>query len=1312
YVERDIRSMARRFGSVIFNKRTSTDKGVKISEAVNSFTSNPNLRADLERVFRKMSKVEILLPDVPVDTSTPPSADLIKSNVHNELVGPNLPPELATPPVGSVDFDVTNPEQRLKAANSDSFLGALMKRTEEGLNRRLKEWSGSERKVTSEAVTLEPTLEEIIAEVSDVIKSEEGKGLVLVPYEEVEEVGVDIRRMNTRFGGINFNKRPPFDKEAEIAREVNAFTSNEKLREDLLRVFRKAARIDGVVTKPAAEERTETGPAVAMPVEQLPTLPKAPTLESIITEIRSAMRKDKSLVFSVPNKEVESSIRRMGNRFGGFDFNKLSPAEKEAEILNDVNEFTLNPQWRAKLEWVFRVIAKVAKVEAGLSAKSLSATDSPDTIATVTTGGGLSQTEFDASQFPRESPFHPESYIQYDGPIGPKIPLQITDALPVGSVALEREARRKSLKFGDLGALAMKDLEKILTEAGPAVLARALISAGDIKFLDPMPESFKAELLKQIKALPKPSDADSAVAQESILEIARKLEAAGTVSFAPKAEAVLPDNTSVAASAANQAIEITPNASNQVLARAVNQGATTASAPAIENVPSAPQKKETRKEKQDRRVKELREQVHAEKKAEVRKNQSGGGKPPVRPPEVAVGAGPEDEPNTGKLELIGTETADVLARKIRPLKTVEFRGKQFEGQAVAELIVNNLAYMGTPGFRNLPPGQRIILVEGFVRDLKTIDPKVADMPFVKALEEALALQVPVRASETVQEISFERRNRLNEGDAVLWVDGDGKILSTRPEIILSFYETDGVVRAFFGESLKKGGGREQNSIRVENLRKFIEDVPENPTEPEKIPPRPIAPIMLVAELVELSPKMIVSPNEAIAKAVLEDPAGFDIGRALDVPGFDEFLIEAQKMGVVIDMADAASLKKRFEAFAFKDAAAAGTYELYAESISQDLGLSLDEEGKREVREHLERQAHVNPESVKSLVDKLKQFKELPPQIAGFERQLDELKATLTPEAQARAKQELTDKQEAFQMVLRTNKFWPGYSEEEGIAGLGRLQHLFGIFSKKSYSGAKARSELSRVPAVRSKGFEKYVTLGTGFSNEQLRTGLQLIEGQLADFGRQMETKSLGVAELEAQRALIKGMLENDKVELFRDNALTRKLVGMARVKVKEKLNSSLIYGEESVDKAVSANELFERTIRASSGNKFGDDGDYFEGVNVSDYRRLIDSTLDRGIEKEIEKSIVRSMALSTGRFGELQKSFDRLTANERLGSKSRSEVRKFIVKKLNSELGLAAGLTTDDSTDEGKKQVTEAKLKVLHLKALIVKQREALALNR
>lgn len=453
---------------------------------------------------------------------------------------------------------------------------------------------------------------------------------------------------------------------------------------------------------------------------------------------------------------------------------------------------------------------------------------------------------------------------------------------------------------------------------------------------------------------------------------------------------------------------------------------------------------------------------------------------------------------------------------------------------------------------------------------------------------------------------------------------------------------------------------------------------------------------------EIPIKAIVSPNETLSKAVLEDPAGFDAGRALDVPGFDEFLIEAQKMGAVIDMADSASLQKRFEAFAFKDIAVTGMYELYAESISHDLGLSLDDDGKQAVREHLERQAHVNPESIKGLADKFRSFKELPNQIAGFERQLNELKATLTPEAQERAQQPLEKKREAFQMALRTNYFWPRWSKKEGLGGLGWL-HVRG-------EKAAARSEVAK--EARSSGAELLATFGFGLSTKELKVGLQRVEKQLADFRLEMGTKQMTLSRLEAMGRKAKTDLENAKVNLFQDSVLTKKLVGMARVKVKEKLQSSLTYGQETVEKAVDANELFEKAIRASASNKFGDDADFLEGVDVPEYRKWIDAALDLGITKEIEKAVVRSMALSHGRFGELQKAFDKLTAQERLGSKSRAEVRKFIVKKLKDELKAGGEIKADESTEDGKRQARDAQQKALYLKALIVKQQEALVLNK
>ena len=146
------------------------------------------------------------------------------------------------------------------------------------------------------------------------------------------------------------------------------------------------------------------------------------------------------------------------------------------------------------------------------------------------------------------------------------------------------------------------------------------------------------------------------------------------------------------------------------------------------------------------------------------------------------------------------------------------------------------------------------------------------------------------------------------------------------------------------------------------------------------------------------------------------------------------------------------------------------------------------------------------------------------------------------------------------MALKTNSFWTGAGWTHSVLG------FFG--SKKSAEKASARAEAAK--GARSSGIELWATLGQGLSTNELKTGLQLIEVQLAEFGHDIETKKMTLAELEAGGERVKNDLENVKVNLFQDSALTKKLVGMARVKVREQISSGVFLGEETVEKAVSA----------------------------------------------------------------------------------------------------------------------------------------------
>ncbi|MSR78565.1 MAG: hypothetical protein EXS59_00240 [Candidatus Taylorbacteria bacterium] len=393
----------------------------------------------------------------------------------------------------------------------------------------------------------------------------------------------------------------------------------------------------------------------------------------------------------------------------------------------------------------------------------------------------------------------------------------------------------------------------------------------------------------------------------------------------------------------------------------------------------------------------------------------------------------------------------------------------------------------------------------------------------------------------------------------------------------------------------------------------------------------------------------------------------------------------------------------FEVFATKDAVADNVHALYAEAIMKDIGLSLDDEGKKAVREHIERQAHNNPEAVRSLAEKIKNNKELTAGVAELERQLTALKATLSPEAQTRAKQCLLAKQRNFQVALDTNDFWTGAGWTHSIAA------LFG--SKASAEKARIRAEVGKTRA-RSRGWELIGTFGQGLSSEELQTGLHLIEIQIDEIEQSFEKKNLMLDELNVKKAEVYKMLEAGKIELFADSELKAKLVGLARVKVREKIFKAVDINSSSVEGVAEAHELFERAVNASLDNNV----DYVDEPGSADsltvLKGWLDTALDNGIERDVERAITHSMALSSERFGALQKALDKLTAKEKLGSKSRAEVRRFIVKKLEKELQVIAGEKFYETDDKGKKQALESKQKAIHLKALVAKQKEAIVLNK
>ncbi|MCR4311403.1 MAG: hypothetical protein NUV54_02450, partial [Candidatus Taylorbacteria bacterium] len=565
-----------------------------------------------------------------------------------------------------------------------------------------------------------------------------------------------------------------------------------------------------------------------------------------------------------------------------------------------------------------------------------------------------------------------------------------------------------------------------------------------------------------------------------------------------------------------------------------------------------------------------------------------------------------------------------------------------------------------------------------------------------------------------EDLTAEEKYRLRSGDLVVWIKDEKPFWDSGPKRIAEIYKQDGTVWARFDEIVVPE--TTHNTVRVGLLEKVVtaspakdgvvEGAPIEPVAVDTEEPKPDEPITPEPE-----PKkaitIVPSPSPELVKAVLEDPAGFDIGKALDVPGFDLFLIEVEKQGRAVVMEDESSVRSLFEAFAYKDVVVEQVSHLYEGVISQDVGISLGGEGKQAVREYIEEQAYTNPEKIKSLSNKFPQFSETTQQIGVLEKEIAGLKATLTPEAREKARKELQTKVQEFSIALKTNNFWKG---------AGWLHSVFQVVSEESAEKTRIRNKLRSTSAA-STGIESVLTFGFGLSTRELSMGLKLAEMQLSSLDEEFDKKIATVAELEAKGAEVKRYLESGRIDLLSSGELRGKLVGLARAKIREKITNvvgpNTVASPEEIDEAHS---LFERAVSASFGGDPDDETGYVEGDNSSStyavLKEWFDTALDVSVERQVEMALKESTTLSSGRFSLLQKAFDKLTTKEKLGPRSRADIRKLIVKRLDGEMEGIAKQKFDESTDEGKALVREARQKVIHLKALAHKQKVLLTAKK
>ncbi len=461
-----------------------------------------------------------------------------------------------------------------------------------------------------------------------------------------------------------------------------------------------------------------------------------------------------------------------------------------------------------------------------------------------------------------------------------------------------------------------------------------------------------------------------------------------------------------------------------------------------------------------------------------------------------------------------------------------------------------------------------------------------------------------------------------------------------------------------------------------------------------------------------------SPDAAQTKPIL-DASVFDVGAAMDVAGFPEFLAEAERSGAKIDMADEGAVRRRFEAFAQKDALAGKVAELCSEKILGERGIALGDEGAAAVREYLERQAHLHPEALATLAQKFARFDTLSADVATLNADIAKFQAAIPPEAERRQNigevLAANKKLEVLEMARKTNHWFKG---------AGRTHALWQWIPGNTYSKERARALREAFNmGMREKGVGAVLTFTMGLSTKKLAEGLGIIEREIAEGVEKMKAHrgdAALLAQIERKKREGEALVASAKQEIVFDKDLTDKLILLTNRKLVERLNvMKAPDADVAVDDAEQVFELLERAEtmyrKSPSGNK------HLEGIDPKRDLEAIEGVIDASVWKEIEKAFGEVAALPSGRFSRLEQELERFAAKERLGKKGKQQIREFIIKRLALALeglekerkGLEAQPKGDERVEmEKKKRQSELSQKKVLIQSLIARERKKLASER
>ena len=404
-----------------------------------------------------------------------------------------------------------------------------------------------------------------------------------------------------------------------------------------------------------------------------------------------------------------------------------------------------------------------------------------------------------------------------------------------------------------------------------------------------------------------------------------------------------------------------------------------------------------------------------------------------------------------------------------------------------------------------------------------------------------------------------------------------------------------------------------------------------------------------------------------------EAAGFDIDKALNTKGFMEFLAKHPD-AKDLDMGNSGELQKRFEVFGIKDGVSKGLEKVYSSHIKDQIGLKLEGDDTKSVKEYIEKLAVEEPEKVYELNKKLKTLTEVPAEIQGLEAELAKLGEVSDLMNQLRQAGTLENDLEAVIPTMGSLKY--------------KAKYALALLAFAPSRGWKGFEDVGYVEAAKDKFNLEYGKQKVPEKGEKV-VGKEQLEGILRETTQRIEDIKATLDKVGDARDLktaLKASFDNARKDLVSGMAEIKGLTEAVNERSCAELKKMMEPG--TLDALQKAQERLEFLQFAAYNPDAGVEP--LTTNQAGQFQEEIDKAVESNIPEKIWQ-IVLDADLGSNALTNIEKKLDPFLKANKLGSKEGDDARAFI-KEIIEKI-----------VNERKPQHPEGEVKRLILKRILVK---------